>query len=52
MINIKDLKGLFEDLNLLRSQLFLLLLVLLLRQWLYNIDNLLTEQLVLRCRTE
>lgn len=51
MINIKDLKCLFKHLNLFRSQLLLFLLILLLRQWLRNINNLLAEQLVLRGRT-
>lgn len=52
MVHIEDLKSLFEDLDLLGSQLLLLLLVLLLRQRLYDLYHLLTEHLVLRGRAE
>ena len=52
MVHIEDLKSLLEDLDLLGSQLLLLLLVLLLRQRLYDLYHLLTEHLVLRCRAE
>lgn len=48
MIDIEYLKSLLEDLYLLRSQLFLFLLVLLIRQRLYDLYCLLAEQLVLR----